>query len=387
MHTFGFSTQILLMASLSQRFTALDVFRGMTVCFMIIVNTPGNGNTSYSPLNHAVWHGFTPTDLVFPSFLFAVGNSISFVMKRWVEMDKGKVIWKILKRTFIIFLLGYLMYWFPFVRYEDGQYVGFPFTDTRVFGVLQRIALCYGIASLMDIWLKPKALAIWGVAFLLLYWVLAYALGDAIDPLSLHGNAVLRVDRMLLPDSHLYHGNGGVAFDPEGLLSTLPSIVNVLAGIVVGSYLQKKGKNYETLTGLLLAGCALVAIGSFWHLLFPINKKLWTSSFVVYTVGLDCIILSAVIYISDLKQRTRWNYFFEVFGRNTLFIYLLSELLVITIGTIRVSEHQNVHGWLFETLFKPFGMYNGSLLFAIWFMLVCWLVGYFLDKKKIYVKV
>lgn len=261
-----------------------------------------------------------------------------------------------------------------------------PFENTRVFGVLQRIALCYGIASLLAIWLKPKALAVVGVIFLLLYWCLLYWLGDSADPLSLSGNAVLRVDRMLLADSHLYHGEG-VAFDPEGFLGTLPAVVNVLGGILVGSFLQQKGKTYEALTVLLLTGFALVAIGNFWHLLLPINKKLWTGSFVAYTVGLDCVILSAIIYISDFKHKTGWNYFFEVFGRNTLFIYLLSELLAILMYTIHVNDHETVFQWSFNTLFKPIGMYTGSLLFAICFMLVCWLVGYFLDKKKIYVKV
>ena len=143
-------TQSKPMTATTQRFTALDVFRGMTVCLMIIVNTPGNGNTTWSPLHHAAWHGFTPTDLVFPSFLFAVGNAMSFVMPRWQKLSQNKVLWKILKRTAIIFLLGYLMYWFPFVKRDvAGNFIFSPFAETRIFGVLQRIALCYGIASLI----------------------------------------------------------------------------------------------------------------------------------------------------------------------------------------------------------------------------------------------
>jgi len=142
-----------------QRFAALDVFRGMTVCFMIIVNTPGNGGTTYAPLLHASWHGFTPTDLVFPSFMFAVGNAMSFVMKKWSTMKNGEVIGKIFKRTIIIFLLGFLMYWFPFVEWNDaGGLSGKPIGDTRIMGVLQRIALGYCAAALMIHYIMVKEL-------------------------------------------------------------------------------------------------------------------------------------------------------------------------------------------------------------------------------------
>ncbi len=369
-----------------QRFTALDVFRGMTVCFMIIVNTPGNGETSFSPLLHAHWHGFTPTDLVFPSFLFAVGNAMSFVMQKWAGMPQSTVLLKILKRTAIIFLLGYLMYWFPFVRWEDGHLTVAPISNTRIFGVLQRIALCYGIASLLAYYFKPKTVAIFGVAFLLIYWALLYIFGDPSDPLGMITNAGTKLDKWLMADSHLYHGEG-VAFDPEGLLSTLPAIGNVIGGYLVGLFLQKSGKTYEALAKLLLAGCALIAIAYFWNLLFPINKKLWSSSFVLYTVGLDCVIISAVVYLIDFKNKTSWNYFFQVFGRNPLFIYLLSELGVTILYMTKVSPNESLFQWLFNSIFKHAGMYVGSLLFAICFMLVCWLVGYWLDKKKIYVRV
>ncbi len=371
----------------SQRFTALDVFRGMTICLMIIVNTPGNGATTYSPLLHASWHGFTPTDLVFPSFLFAVGNAMSFVMKKWETLSQKEVLWKIFKRTFIIFLLGYLMYWFPFVKWDQSNQIVFaPFEETRVFGVLQRIALCYGIASLMIYYLKPKAALIISIAFLLLYWLLLYAFGDAADPLSMQGNFGSVVDRWLLSEKHLYHGEG-VAFDPEGLLSTLPAIANVVAGYAVGKFIQQKGSTYEGLTKLLLAGAGLLFIAYCWNLSFPVNKKLWTSSFVVTTVGLDCIIIAAIIYIIQFKHKTKWTYFFEVFGRNPLFIYLLSELGVTLLYFFRTNPKTSVYQSLYKNIFQYAGDYFGSLLFAVTVMLFCWLVGYFLDKRKIYVRV
>jgi len=373
--------------SLTQRSLALDVFRGMTVCFMIIVNTPGNGHTTYSPLLHAQWHGFTPTDLVFPSFLFAVGNAMSFVMLKWANMNQSTVVWKILKRTALIFLLGYLMYWFPFFKFDKNHHmISFPIAETRILGVLQRIALAYGIAALMIYFLKPRIATLITCVILVLYWPVMIYFGEATDPLSLTGNAGLRLDKWLMGDKHLYHGEG-IPFDPEGWLSTLPAVGNVVGGYLVGRFIQQKGKTYEGLAKLLLAGCALVCLAYFWDITFPINKKLWTSSFVLYTVGLDCVILSAIIFIVDFLNKRNWTYFFEVFGRNPLFIYLLSEILVTILYLVLVSPKVNLHGWIYTNIFSHAGAYLGSLLFAISYMLICWLVGLWLDKRKIYVRV
>ncbi len=372
----------------SQRFLALDIFRGMTVCFMIIVNTPGNGATTYAPLLHASWNGFTPTDLVFPSFMFAVGNAMSFVMEKWAKLSQAQVLGKIFKRTFIIFLLGFLMYWFPFVHYNDQhQLVGNPFDHTRVMGVLQRIALGYCFASLLVYYLKPYRVFIWSVILLLLYWLILLLFGETGDPYNMLTNAGTKLDMWLLGPDHLYHGEG-IAFDPEGVLSTLPAIANVTFGWLAGKWIRKKGKEYEGLTKLLLAGVVLVALALAWHPFFPINKKLWTGSFVLLTVGIDCVILAVLIYITDFLQQRKWGYFFEVFGKNPLFIYLLSEIGAILLWFFGVGEnYQPLYGWIFENVFSHAGMYFGSFLFAISFMLICWLVGYFLDKRKIYVRV
>lgn len=373
---------------LQQRNLSLDVFRGMTVCFMIIVNTPGNSDTTFSPLLHARWHGFTPTDLVFPSFLFAVGNAKSFVMEKWGEMKQSQVLWKILKRTALIFILGYLMYWFPFFKIDPvtHNFTSFPIRDTRIMGVLQRIALCYGIAALLIYYLKPKAAMIISVALLFVYWILLYLFGDAAAPLSLQGNAGLRLDRFLMGDNHLYHGEG-VAFDPEGWLSTLPAVGNVVAGFMVGKWIQAKGNTYEGITKLLLAGFAFMVLGYFWDMFLPINKKLWTSSFVVYTVGLDCIIIAVITYLIQMKQKVKWTYFFQVFGKNTLFIYLLSELLVTVLFVIHTRSGMSLFRWVYLNIFSHAGGYLGSLLFALTYMLLCWSVGYWMDKRKIYIKV
>src|SRR5688572_14357769 len=234
------------MVQQQSRYLALDVFRGMTICFMIIVNSPGSWHIAYGPLLHAPWHGFTPTDLVFPSFLFAVGNAMAFVMHKF-DRQPENVFWtKVLKRTLIIFLIGFLMYWFPFFREGREGLELMPFAETRILGVLQRIALCYFFAAIV-LHYGSKKFAVWFSVFaLIIYWILAYLFGDTTDPYSLRGNAGLQLDIFLFGEKHLYHGEG-VAFDPEGLLSTLSSIVNVIAGYLAGDFIKRRGNSYETI--------------------------------------------------------------------------------------------------------------------------------------------
>jgi len=372
----------------SQRFLALDIFRGMTICFMIIVNTPGDGDVTFSPLLHARWHGFTPTDLVFPSFLFAVGNAMSFVMQRWEGLGQAQVLGKIFKRTLLIFLIGYLMYWFPFFRPDNtGHWALKPIATTRIFGVLQRIALCYCFASLMIWYFKPRASLIICVIILIGYRLVLMWFGEPGNELGITGNAGTKLDWWLMGPKHLYHGEG-IPFDPEGVLSTFPAIANVVGGYLVGRFIQQKGKTYEMLAKLLLAGFILITLAYFWDLSFPINKKLWTSSFVLYTVGLDCIILSAVIYIIDFLRKTRWTGFFEVFGKNPLFIYLLSEILVTVLFMIHAGpDGESLFRWIYQNIFSYAGPYWGSLAFALAYMLLCWSVGYWMNKKRIYIRV
>lgn len=364
-----------------QRYLSLDVFRGMDVALMIVVNSLGSSQT-YSPLNHASWDGFTLTDLVFPTFLFVVGNSMSFSQGKYQQMGEGAFFMKILKRTLIIFLLGYLMYWFPFVQSTDAGLEMRPFSHTRIFGVLQRIALCYFIASIVLHYLKVQGALVFSVMALIAYRLILGAFGD----LSMEGNAGSQLDLWIFGADHLYHGEG-VPFEPEGLLSTLPSTVNVIAGYVTGLYLQRNGQNYETIAKMLMTGVVLVLLAIWWDLLFPINKKLWTSSYVLLTVGIDLCVLSVLVFIIDIAKQRGWTYFFEVFGRNTLFIYLLSEVFVIIMWSVPVGD-DSLYRWIYVNLFQSWaGNMNGSPLFAIWVMLTCWVVGYFMDKKKVYVKV
>jgi len=370
-----------------ERSLALDVFRGMTICFMIIVNSPGSWSVSYAPLQHAAWHGFTPTDLVFPSFVFAMGASMAFVWARYEKMSGSQFWKKVLFRSGLIFLLGYLMYWFPFVQVAPTGGLSLrPIAETRIFGVLQRIALCY-FATAVVMRFGSKRSAVWLSALVLIgYWALLTIFGDPGEPYSLAGNAELKLDRALMSDSHLYHGEG-VPFDPEGLLSTLPAIVNALAGFLAGDFLRRRGPTYETIAKSMLVGAGLVALALALHPLFPINKKIWTSSFVLLTVGIDLLMLPALIYLIDLQGHRRWTGFFRIFGSNPLAIYLLSELLLVTLLVLKIGD-SSVRDWLYLNLFQRIASpINASLLFAVTFMLACWSVGWAMDRRGIYLRV
>ncbi len=372
------------------RFLSLDVFRGITVCFMIIVNTPGSGATPFSPLLHASWHGFTPTDLVFPSFLFAVGNAMSFSIKKNIDAANTAVLGRILKRTILIFLLGFLMYWFPFFAFNtEGNLSLTPISETRIMGVLQRIALCYFFAAIMIHYLSDKVIMIISALLLVGYWIILLLFGDPADPFSMQGNAGQYLDKFFLGDSHLYHGEG-IAFDPEGLLSTMPAIVNVIIGYFTGKFIQQKDKGFETIAKLFLIGGLLILLALCWNTVFPVNKKLWTSSFVLLTTGLDLAIIAALLYIVEIEKWNKWNWtkFFTVFGKNPLFIYLLSELLLVPFYRIQITPDANLHSWIntfFFQVIAPGAI--GSLLFAVCYMLFCWLIGWWLDKKRVYIKV
>jgi predicted acyltransferase len=373
----------------AERFLALDVFRGMTICFMIIVNTPGSGAAPFAPLEHAAWFGFTPTDLVFPSFLFAVGNAMSFSMKKFDGMANSAVVFKILKRGVIIFLLGYLMYWFPFVRHDAVHGWSFaPISTTRIFGVLQRIGLCYIFAALMIRFLSTRAVIITSVVILFGYWLALLLFGDHAAPYGMLTNAGTYLDKWVMGDAHLYHGEG-VAFDPEGILSTLPAIVNVIVGYYAGKFIQEKGKIYETVSKLMLWGALLIFIALTWSMAFPLSKKLWTSTFVLLTVGIDLILISALVYVIEIRlwKRGNWTSFFTTVGKNPLPVYLFSELFVIVLYMIAIG-HTSFYNWINTVFFQiiaPGAI--GSLLFAICYMLVCWCVGKVLDKMGIYLRV
>lgn len=396
---------------MNQRFYSLDLFRGATVALMILVNNPGSWEHIYAPLEHATWHGCTPTDLVFPFFLFAVGNALAFVIPK-LEAAGDRIFWKkILKRTFLIFFIGLFLNWFPFIKWDNDHLVFKPWqyidamgndVGVRILGVLQRIALAYFFASVIIYFLKIRGAFIVAAIILLGYWFLCVA-GNYEDPFSLQGWFGTAVDKSILGDAHMYHGeivNGhSVVFDPEGFMSLFGAIVQVMFGYFAGDYILKKGKTHDMVNGLFVAGSVLVFAGYCWDMVFPINKKIWTSSYTVYTSGLAMVILGVLLYIIEFKNwKGWWTKFFEVFGKNPLFIFVLSGVLPRLLGLIRISNgldpqgksiYLSPFGWFYEYVCKPVSsnLNIGSLLYAICMIFFYWLIVWWMDKKKIYVKV
>lgn len=384
---------------MNKRFYSLDIFRGATVALMILVNNPGSWSHMYAPLKHAPWHGCTPTDLVFPFFLFAVGNALAFVMPRLEAAGTGAVLRKVIIRTLLIFGIGLFLHWSPFVRWNDGGELVFKeWGNVRILGVLQRIALCYLFASLIVYFFKIRGALFVSFIFLMAYWVLCVLYGAPGDPFSLAGYFGTQVDKDVLGVAHMYKGEG-VPFDPEGITSTLPAIVQVIFGYFVGFYIQQKGKNYEMLTHLFIAGCILIFTGFAWDLSFPINKKIWTSSYVLYTTGLAVMVLGVLIFLVELKNhRSKLYKFFDVFGKNALFIFFLSGFLPRIVSLLRWVDHTDEEGkkvytnafsWFYRELCAPVSSdpRMGSLLYALVTIIFYWLIVYFMDKKKIYIKV
>lgn len=381
-----------------ERYYSLDVFRGMTVALMIMVNNPGSWSHVYQPLDHAKWAGCTPTDLVFPFFLFVVGNAMAFVIPRLRESGQKVFLTKVIRRTVLIFAIGLFLNWFPFVKWQGDQLVPKVWENIRIFGVLQRIAVAYLLASLIVYYCKPKTAILLSAVILLGYWWVSYALGAPGDPYSLQGwFGTEKVDIPLLGSHHMYHGEG-VTFDPEGIASSAAPVVQVVIGYLTGRYIRIKGKSYEMVTHLFVAGALLLLAGAFWGQFFIISKKIWTSSFVLLTSGWALIILAVVIYYIEMRGKRNWlDKFFNVFGKNPLFIFVLSGLLPRVLWLIRIPAgvkngqpaYTNPLSWFYDHICRPAfsNPYNSSLFYAICFIIFMWVIVYFMDKKKIYIKV
>lgn len=373
----------------TSRFLSLDVFRGMTVAGMILVNTPGSWSYVFAPLRHAPWNGCTPTDLVFPFFLFAVGNALSFSISKYQALSTSAVVRKIIIRSALIFLIGLALNWFPFVSWQEQGFVPKAFDHLRIYGVLQRIALAYLGGALIVHFFKPSRAFMFGIGLLIVYWMILLAFGD----LTLEGNAVRKLDQWMLGDAHLYKGyfstvfNENIAFDPEGLLGALPAMVSVVFGFLAGTYIRKSGNSYQMIAHLMVAALMAMFVGLCWDLVFPINKPIWSSSYVFYTSGLALAILSVILFFTEMKGYQAWTTPFVLFGKNPLFIFVMSGVLVKVYGLIRIGE-DGFYGALYKTVFQPLaGDYIGSLLFAIAHVLLFLALAAFLDRKRIYIRV
>ncbi len=365
------------------RFLSLDILRGITLACMILVNTSGNGDFTYGLLQHAKWHGFTPTDLVFPTFLFMVGVAMRFSFKSFNYNLTPRVRTKIIRRTILLFLINYLIFYFPFTE--------FSLEKLRILNVLPRIALSYCAVSFITLSVPSNWLTRINILILLAYWAIMYIFGDSGIPYELSSNAVLKLDLFLLGPNHLYHGNG-IPFDPEGLLSTLPAISTCLLGYQASMFLEKqRAINKSPLTNLLIYGILLITLALLWDKAFPINKKLWTSSFVLLCAGIDFILIGLLSWWIETKENSFANKFFLVFGTNSILAYAISEVLAIQMSNISITEGNGQIGlndWIYWHIFEPvFGKFNGSLAFAISFVLICWSICYVFYRKKWFLKV
>ena len=366
----------------SPRYLALDVLRGITISGMILVNTPGSWSYVYPPLRHSEWHGCTPTDLVFPFFLFVMGVSMFFSFAKYGSELNKQSLYKIGKRTVLIFAIGLFMNSFPQWKHD--------FSQLRIMGVLQRIAIVYGISAVLVLSFKYRTIQYVGGGILLAYWAILYFFGGA-DPYSLEGNIVTNIDKWIFGEQHMYHGFG-IAFDPEGLLSSLPAVVTTLIGYLVGQSIKTIEKAKLPLH-LILVGAALTAVGWVWDFVWPINKPIWTGSYVVYTAGLGTIFLAILIWIIDIREYKKWTSFFVVFGMNPLFIYALSGIWVNLLYSFQFSdpikvETMNGYQALYEKVFVPMaGNMNGSLLFGLAHIIFFWFIGWILYKRKVFIKV
>ena len=367
----------------SDRLIALDAFRGLTIATMILVNTPGSWSNVYAPLLHASWHGFTPTDLVFPFFLFAVGAAMSFSLRKY-EGRSSEAVKKILKRTALIFLIGIFLNIFPGYHFIRGEFV--DFSTLRIMGVLQRIALAYGVGALICYFLDTRKVVIVSSLVLLGYWLVMGILGSG-DPYSLEGNAALKLDLLIIGADHLYKGFG-IPFDPEGLLSTLPAVVNVTIGFLAGSFVRAESNKEQLISRFFLFGNGLIFFALCWDMVFPINKPIWTSSYVLMSSGIALVILSFLVYVLDIKRQKSWARPLLVFGMNPLAIYVLSGVWVDLYFQIPAGEGQTAYGWIYENIFVPIGgKLNGSLLFALAHVTFYWFFGWLLYRKNIVIKI
>jgi predicted acyltransferase len=382
----------------SQRLLALDVLRGITIAGMILVNDPGSWSSIYAPLEHASWNGLTPTDLVFPFFMFIMGISMYISLKKYQFECSRTAIWKIVKRTCVIYAIGLGIAWFSLfcrtwnkLAVEDipfwshlGQSM-WTFDRIRILGVLPRLALSYGIGAIIALVLKHKYIP-YLIGTLLITYFLILLFGNGYE--YNETNILSIVDRAVLGINHIYKDNG---IDPEGILSTIPAIAHVLIGFCCGKWLISESDMREKLLRLFLLGTVLTFSGFLLNYGIPINKKIWSPTFVFVTCGLASSLLALLIWIIDIKGYKKWSRFFEAFGVNPLFMYVVAAVFSVLLSNIHFSFNgatTDLHAFAYTVLLQPvFGDYPGSLVFAVLFVCSVWVCGYVLYKKKIYIKI
>ena len=403
------------------RLKSLDVFRGIAIASMILVNNPGSWKQVYPPLEHAEWHGCTPTDLVFPFFLFIVGCAMSFSLSKYTQTAKkssaaksqllekeeqkntdkkpascfllpaSNIYWRIARRAAILFILGLLLNTSSIaldVLLNSGPVANFG--KLRIMGVLQRIGLAYFISAIAILNLSPRNQKLLAVVVLLGYWgaLTVFAVGGyTAGELTPEGNLGGYVDRLILGSQHLYKGG---PFDPEGLLSTLPASVTVLIGYFTGEWLRVQPIKTRTSINLAVCGFRCVVIGRLWGFSFPINKQLWTSSYVVFTAGWALLLLAACYETIEVRN-WKWGRFFEIMGLNAIFLFVASGILARILLKTHIGTGANApktYTWIYENWFVPWaGPLNGSLAFAMTAVLFWWLIMYGMYRRGWAIKI
>lgn len=381
------------MSDQSSRLLSLDAFRGATIAGMILVNNPGTWSAIYPQLAHAKWNGWTFTDWIFPFFLFIVGVAMVFSFAKKKESGAGKpdLYKQIFKRSLKIFALGLFLNSFPF-----GLLFGhhFDIATLRIPGVLQRIAVCFLFTSFIYLNTNLRAQIVWIVGLLIGYWMLltlvpvpGYGAG-VLEPL---GSLCWYIDSNLLA-GHTWSGAPAPGFDPEGILSTLGAIATTLCGVVTGQWLRSSKSKEEKTAWMFVAGNALLLVGAILDIWMPINKNMWTSSYVVFMAGWALVCLAMFYWLMDVKGYTKWAIPFVHYGMNAIAVFVLSGVIGRCMGLIKVGTADgtttSLKSYVFDNFFLPVAApLNASLMFAIAFILVMFLVVWGMWKKKWFIKV
>jgi len=367
-----------------ERLRSLDVFRGITIAAMLLVNNPGSWSDIYAPLEHAEWNGWTPTDTIFPFFLFVVGvaMNVSFEAQLARGQGRGRVFARAARRAAILFLLGLLLAAFPYYNVDPAH--------LRIPGVLQRIAACFLGASAVYLFVPKRAQPWLGGALLLGYWaamtrvpVPGHGAGDL---LTRDGSLAAYLDRTIIGTGHLWAQ--AKTWDPEGILSTVPAIVTVLLGIFAGRWLRADRPPAERAVVLFFAGNVLMAAGLAWNAAFPINKNLWTSSYVLFMGGMAMVGLAMCHWLVDVKSATGWTRPFTVFGMNAIAAFFLSGVFARLLILVKAPGGTTAKGWIYDGAFASWlTPVNASLAFAIAFVLLWWGIMEVFYRRKVFIKV
>ncbi|MFT5756048.1 MAG: putative acyltransferase [Alteromonadaceae bacterium] len=357
------------------RYIALDAFRGLTIALMILVNTPGSWDFVYAPLLHANWHGATPTDLVFPFFLFIIGSAMFFSYKKTNFVFSSAQVSRLLKRALIMFFIGLALNAYPFVT---------PFDELRILGVLQRIAIAYFFAGLLILFFNRRGIFISSIVILLGYWLLMLSVGSD-QAYTLEYNIIRQFDVFILGNNHMWGGKG-LPFDPEGLLSTIPAVVNVLIGFEITRIVSRINDKNECVVKLLKIGVVGIALSLLWDTVMPLNKSLWTSSYVIFSSAIACFVLAVFIYLIDIKNCKKPVVPLLVYGTNPMFIYVLSWLWTTTYFFISI-DGVDLYAWLFNALQTVFNPTLASFVFALSHVVLFWFISQQLYKRKIFIKI